>query len=152
MIGEGCHFFDIFGFLTRARPISVTAAATSTDNAEIVAEDTATVVVTYSDGSVATLAYVANGSERIPKEYCEVSGEGKTALMSNFTRLELNSGRSRMKSSYKGGKGHQEEILHFLDVVRGRTTPEFGVDDLVGTTLASIAAVESMRTCTTIRL
>lgn len=152
MIGEGCHFFDIFGFLTRARPISVTAAATSTDNAEIVAEDTATVVVTYSDGSVATLAYVANGSERIPKEYCEVSGEGKTALMSNFTHLELNSGRSRTKNSYKGGKGHQEEILHFLDVVRGRTTPEFGVDDLVGTTLASIAAVESMRTCTTIRL
>ena len=64
-----------------------------------------------------TLAYVANGSDRVPKEHCEVSAEGKTAILSNFKRLDLYTQGSATKRSYNGGKGHDEELTHFLDVV-----------------------------------
>jgi len=121
------------------------AAATATENLAVVGEDTATVLLSYSNGSTATLVYVANGNDRVPKEYCEVSAEGKTAILSNFTHLELHTGRSTTKRSYKGGKGHAEEATHFLDVVRGRAQPEFSVTELVDTTVATFAAVESMR-------
>ena len=128
MIGEGCHFIDTFAFLIGERPVQVMAAATWTENVETVGEDTATVTVSYADGSLATLAYVANGSDRVPKEHCEVSAEGKTAVLSNFKRLDLYTQGSATKRSYNGGKGHDEELAHFLDVVGGRAQPEFSVD------------------------
>lgn len=152
MIGEGCHFIDTFAFLIGERPVQVMAAATWTENVETVGEDTATVTVSYADGSLATLAYVANGSDRVPKEHCEVSAEGKTAVLSNFKRLDLYTQGSATKRSYNGGKGHDEELAHFLDVVGGRAQPEFSVDELVETTLVTFAAVESMRTRTAVAL
>ncbi len=152
IIGEGCHFVDVFAYLTGERPQQVFAAATATDNAELVGEDTATVLISYSGGSVASLSYVANGSERVPKEYCEVSAEGKTAIMSNFTQLELHAGRETTKRSYKGGKGHAEEVASFVGVAGGRAEQEFSIDELVETTLVTFAAVESMRTRTTVEI
>ena len=102
---KGCHFIDTFAFLIGERPVQVMAAATWTENVETVGEDTATVTVSYADGSLATLAYVANGSDRVPKEHCEVSAEGKTAVLSNFKRLDLYTQGSATKRSYNGGQG-----------------------------------------------
>ena len=67
MVGEGCHFIDVFAFLTGERPVRVMAAATATENLAVVGEDTATVLLSYSDGSSATLVYVANGNDRVPR-------------------------------------------------------------------------------------
>ena len=60
--------------------------------------------------------------------------------------------RSTTKRAFKGGKGHAEEVAHFLEVIGGRDRPEFSVDELVATTLATFAAVESMRTRAPIEL
>lgn len=152
IVGEGCHFVDVFAALTGARPVEVYATATSTGNRQVVGEDTASIVVSYSDGSTATLAYVANGSDVVAKEHCEVSADGKTAVMGDFREVLFYSGRSRRKQSYKGGKGHAEEVEHFLDVVRGRKEPEFTVPGLVETTLVTLAALESLRSHTAISL
>jgi predicted dehydrogenase/threonine dehydrogenase-like Zn-dependent dehydrogenase len=145
IVGEGCHFVDLFAALTGARPVEVYAAATATPNVQVVGEDTASIVVTYSDGSIGTLVYLANGSDSVAKEYCEVSANGRTTVMRDFREVEFYSGRSRRKRSYKGGKGHAEEVAHFLDVVRGRAEPEFTVAGLVETTLVTLAALESLR-------
>ena len=105
IVGEGCHFVDVFAALTRARPVRVYAAATASANVEVVGEDTASVVVTYDDGSVATLVYVANGSDRLAKEYCEVSAGGRTAVLRDFREVTFYEGRSRQAADVQGRQG-----------------------------------------------
>jgi predicted dehydrogenase/threonine dehydrogenase-like Zn-dependent dehydrogenase len=145
IVGEGCHFVDVFAALTGSRPVEVYAAATTTANVAVTGEDTVSIVVTYADGSVGTLVYQANGGDGLAKERCEVSAGGKTAVMDDFQEVVFYTGRSRRKRSYKGGKGHAEEVAHFVDVVRGRAAREFTVDGLAETTLVTLAAVESLR-------
>jgi predicted dehydrogenase/threonine dehydrogenase-like Zn-dependent dehydrogenase len=152
LIGEGCHVVDVFAFLTGARPLRVFATATVSDNVEVVGEDTATVVVSYDDGSTATLVYVANGSDRLAKEYCEVSAQGRTAVMSDFREVTLHEGRSRKRSKHDGGKGHAEEVAHFVDVVRGRADPAFSIESLVDTTAVTFAAVAAIRSRAAVEL
>jgi predicted dehydrogenase/threonine dehydrogenase-like Zn-dependent dehydrogenase len=145
IVGEGCHFIDVFAYLTGARPVQVYACATSTANVAAVGEDTVSIVVSYSDGSVGTLVYQANGNDAVPKERCEVSAAGKTAVMDDFRHVFFYAGRSRRKRSYRGGKGHTEEVTHFVDVIRGRANPAFTLATLSDTTIVTLAAVESLR-------
>jgi predicted dehydrogenase/threonine dehydrogenase-like Zn-dependent dehydrogenase len=82
LLGEGCHFIDLLRFLAGA-PIaghSVTRMASATG-------DTATIQLSFADGSVGTVHYFANGSKRFPKERLEVFGAGRVLVLDNFRRL-----------------------------------------------------------------
>jgi polar amino acid transport system substrate-binding protein len=144
IVGECCHFVDVCSALIGAPANSVYAAATRSANVEVVDEDTASVVVAYEDGSVATIVYVANGSGRVAKEYVEASAGGATAIMDDFTKVTLLSDRRRRNRSFDGGKGHAEEVAHFLDVIRGSASPAFTFEALAETTRVTFAAVVSM--------
>ncbi len=146
LVGEGCHFVDVFSFLVGAPVDRVFAAETCPPNANAQDEGSASVVITYADGSVATLVYVVNGSERLPKEYLEASAGGSTAVLQNFEKLTLLSGRKRRTRSFDGRKGHAEEVSHFIEVVNGRAAPAFSVAGLAETTRATFAALVSIRT------
>ena len=152
IVGEGCHVVDVFAALTGARPVRVFATATESANVEVVGEDTVSIVVAYEDGSIATLVYVANGSDGLAKEYCEVSSGGRTAVMDDFREVTFHEGRSPKRRKYKGGKGHAEEVASFVEVVRGRAEPVFTVESLVATTIVTFAAVEAIRTRTAVDL
>jgi hypothetical protein len=149
-VGEGCHFVDVFAMLTRSSPVRVYASASVSQTTAIVDEDTCSIVISYADGSVGTLVYVANGDTAVAKEQCEVSGGGKTAVMRNFSEVSFHKGGSRKKTSYKGHKGHAEEVRHFLDVLGNGAAPAFTVEGLVETSALTLAAVESMRTRTAV--
>jgi polar amino acid transport system substrate-binding protein len=143
---------DVFAALTGSRPVRVYATSITSPNAEVVDEDSASVAVTYEDGSIGTLVYLANGDDSVPKEYCEVSAGGKTAVMRNFEEVSFHEGRSQRRKKYKGGKGHAQEVEHFIEVLRGNATPAFTVASLVDTTAVTLAALESMRTHAAVEL
>jgi predicted dehydrogenase len=50
--------------------------------------DNLVVTITFADGSVGTIHYLANGSTAVEKEYLEIFGDQKTARMWNFKKLE----------------------------------------------------------------
>ncbi len=145
LVGEGCHFVDVCSALIGARALRVYAAATRSPNRAVVDEDSVSVVISYADGSVATLVYVANGSTRLAKEYCEASADGRTAVMQDFAKVTFYSDRRRRVRSFDGRKGHAEEVAHFLEVIRGETPPVFTIDGLAETSLVTFAARESLR-------
>ena len=145
IVGEGCHFVDTCSALVSAAVDSVYAAATRSNNVEVIGEDTATIVVTYADGSIATVIYVANGSTRVAKEYLEASSGGATAVLHDFVKLTLASDHRRGRTrSFGGGKGHAEEVAHFVRAVRGQAEPAFTVDGLIETTRVTLAARRSI--------
>ena len=152
IVGEGCHFVDVFSTLVGAPVRRIYAAATRSANTEVVDEDSASIVISYADGSVATLVYIANGSLRLPKEYLEASAGGATAVVDDFDKVTLLRGRKRRTHSFGGDKGHAEEITNFLGVIRGEAPPSFTVEGLAETTRATFAALESLQTGSEVRL
>ncbi len=152
IIGEGCHFIDCMQFLTGARPVSVYAAAIGSSNTMTRNADSVSITIRFSDGSVGTLVYLANGDPSIPKEYFEVFGGGRTAIMDNFRELTLATGRKMKQEKFNGDKGHAEEVKLTLQAMKGGGPMPIEFQSLYDTTLATFAAVESLETGEVIRL
>ena len=145
IIGEGCHFIDTMQYLTGgSRPISVYAAAIGSGNTRGRNADSVSITLRFSDGSVGTLLYLANGDASIPKEYLEVFGGGTTAIMENFRKVTTARGRKLNTVSFNGDKGHAEEVRLTLDAIRTGGPMPIDYQSLYDTTLATVAAVESL--------
>ncbi len=144
-IGEGGHFVDVMQFLCGALPTSVHAVA-PTDIAGRYNHDNVLVSITFADGSVGTIHYLANGSNAVEKEYLEVFGDQKTARMWNFKKLECAVGRKKSSTSFSGDKGHAAEMKAVLDGFESGTGSPISIDSLAATSRATFAAMESVRT------
>ena len=82
LVGEGCHFVDLLRFLVGA-PIESFQVARMAG----AMPDTANVTLRFTDGSLGTLLYLANGSKAFPKERLEVFAAGRVLQLDNFRRL-----------------------------------------------------------------
>jgi predicted dehydrogenase/threonine dehydrogenase-like Zn-dependent dehydrogenase len=151
IIGEGCHFIDTAAFLTGdAMPRSVFAKSISAGRSDVLDRDTVSITIDYEDGSVATILYIATGSKVIPKEEIQVFSGGRTAILKNFTELELWSGNGKPNVEKGSGKGHAEEVKAFLKSLTSSAEP-IPFDSLLATTIATFAARESLATGEVIR-
>jgi predicted dehydrogenase/threonine dehydrogenase-like Zn-dependent dehydrogenase len=146
IIGEGCHFIDTAAYLTGdAMPRSVFAKSISAGRSDVLDRDTVSITVEYDDGSVATVIYIATGSKAIPKEEIQVFSGGRTAVLKNFTELELWSGGGKPKVEKGSGKGHAEEVKAYLGSIASGAEP-IPFNSLLATTIVTFAARESLAT------
>lgn len=152
IIGEGCHFIDCMQFITDARPVSVFAAAIGSQNAQVKNADSVSITIRFDDGSVGTLLYLANGDAAIPKEYFEVFGANRTAIMDNFKRVTLARDRKIKEMKFSGDKGHTAEVTQTLAAMKSGAPMPIPFQSLVDTTLVTFAAVESLATGTVVNL
>lgn len=88
IIGEACHMFDLFCYLTDAQPRTVSVEALQPNNEHIFPTDNFSVQISFSDGSVCCLLYTALGNKKLPKEYMEIHYDSKTIVMDDFVKLE----------------------------------------------------------------
>jgi predicted dehydrogenase/threonine dehydrogenase-like Zn-dependent dehydrogenase len=145
IIGEGCHFIDCMSFLTDARPVQVYARSIVSPNIAQNNQDTIAATIAFSDGSIGTFIYLANGDSSVDKEYCEVSSQGKTALMQNFKAVDLFEQGTMKRKKYDGLKGHREEVEHFISAVQGKNDLAISFDSMYLTTLTTFRIIESLR-------
>lgn len=82
IIGEACHFIDLLRFLVGA-PITEWHRM-SMDSAT---HDTVTLQLRFSDGSIGSVHYFANGSKSFPKERLEVFADGRVLQLDNYRKL-----------------------------------------------------------------
>jgi predicted dehydrogenase len=144
-IGEGGHFVDVMQFLCGAIPVSVSAVA-PTDTARRYNNDNILFTISFADGSVGTIHYLANGANAVEKEYLEVFGESKTARMWNFRKLECSVGQKKTTTSFSGDKGHAEEMKVLLHGLESGAGSPIAIDSLAATSRATFAVLESLRT------
>ncbi|MDQ6838210.1 MAG: bi-domain-containing oxidoreductase [Actinomycetota bacterium] len=145
ILGEVCHFVDLAGFLAGSPPVAV--VATSADGtADPVRAQSATIHVTYRDGSTASIVYGGLTPPGAPKELIEVAGDGLAARIDDFKKLDVWS-RPTETSRYRGGpKGHAEEMDGFVALLEGRQAPESDFVASLWSTLATCRAVTSILT------
>lgn len=144
IIGEGCHFINLLSYLAGS-PVK-TVAAVQMGAGVAVQEDKMSILLSFEDGSVGTVNYFANGSTKYQKELLEVFSEGRVLKMDNFRKLYgYGFPRFRRLKTRRQNKGHQAELDAFINIVERGGLPLIPIAEMVNTTLASFAAVDSAR-------
>jgi predicted dehydrogenase len=145
IIGEACHFIDFLTYLVGQIPLTVTAHGIPDHG--IYSEDNVVLTLTYPDGSVGTVSYLANGDKAFPKERVEVFTGGRVAVLDDFRKLEMiRDGRRRVvRSPFRQDKGHRAEWQAFVVAILNAGDPPIPYPQLWGVMQATYAAVEALR-------
>ncbi len=150
IIGEACHFIDLISFLTESQVVSVCMNAMGLhpmDNS-----DNATILLKYENGTNAVINYFANGSKAYSKERVEVYHQGRTLVMDNWRKL-TGFGFKYFSSACSGqDKGHQSQFNLLIESVTKGGSQIIPIDQIINTTKASFAAIESLRNGTWINI
>jgi len=123
-IGEACHIYDVFNFLTGAKAVSVSACSIQPHGAYYSAKDNFIATVTYDDGSVANLIYTAVGSKEFPKETMEVFFDGKMITLNDYKSMKGYGVKLASIETKGSEKGQLEELEAFGKAIKeGREAP-----------------------------
>ena len=143
IIGEACHFIDLCSYLTGSLVSEVCMNAMGINPQENT--DNASILLKYENGSNAVINYFANGSKAYSKERVEVYSQERTMVMDNWRKLKTYGFSKSNKSSSKQDKGHFNQ---FDELIRQQTKggqPIIPFNELTNTTLASFAAIDSLK-------
>jgi predicted dehydrogenase/threonine dehydrogenase-like Zn-dependent dehydrogenase len=142
-IGEACHMYDLFLFLTGGTPASV--SATSIDpSSSWRANDNFVATIGFDDGSVCSLAYTALGHREHPKERLEVFSGGSVAALDDFRSLSVAGAPGGWKSRTQQ-KGHAEELAALAGAVRDGGPWPISLDDQLAATRISFEVERNLR-------
>ena len=144
LLGEGCHFVDLAGALTGTRPRTVRAIGIGSEDPDSRLRDNFTIVIEFDDGSVATIIYTSKGDPALGKERIEVFGDGVSAVIDDFHTSTVTCGGHTDRHRTKQDKGHREQLVRFAAMVARGGQPPIALADLEASTLATIAAHESL--------
>jgi len=87
IVGEGCHFVDLMHFLVGHEVVDVKTEVMGLESWSH-SPDRVVVVLTFADGSIGTLNYLANGHPAYPKERVEIFCGGRVFCLENFRRYQ----------------------------------------------------------------
>ena len=151
IIGEACHFIDLFVHLTNAPVVRV--AAMQVGDGTAVHEDKMSILLSFADGSVGSVHYFANGSKGFPKETLEVFSDGRVLRLENFrlTRGYGFKGFSKFKTR-RQDKGHAAEIAQFIQLIDQGGRPLIQFKEIANVTEATLSAVEAAHTGQTVSI
>jgi predicted dehydrogenase len=114
--------------------------------------DNASILLKYENGTNAVINYFANGSKAYSKERVEVYHQERTLVMDNWRKL-IGYGFKNFSSASSGqDKGHQSQFNFLIESVTKGGKQVIPFDQIINTTKASFAAIESLRNGTWINI
>lgn len=117
-IGEACHIYDLFTFLTDSQYKKIEVSSISPTTRSLAKNDNFTTTITFNDGSIANLIYTAIGTANYQKESMEIFVDGKVLEMNNYEELKIYSdNKSCIKKKYSS-KGQFEELEAFGQAIK----------------------------------
>ncbi len=117
-IGEACHIYDVFNFLTDAEVESVDAKAITPVGRQWRKDDNFVATIKYADGSVCTLTYTALGSKDHPKERMDIYADGLVVSMDDYRSVEVSGRKAKGWSSSTMQKGQMEEMIALIECLK----------------------------------
>ncbi len=142
IIGEACHYMDLITYLTgnRIKAVCVNAMGVNPE----ANTDNASILLQYENGSTGVINYFANGSKDYSKERVEVYSLERTLISDNFQTTTGYGTKNFSKLKTTMDKGHAAQFKLLSDRVRNGGGALIPFDEIVNTTLASLAAIESL--------
>jgi polar amino acid transport system substrate-binding protein len=121
ILGEVCHFIDFLRFAARSRVLSVFAQAFGAENVQV--------ALRFENGSVGAIDYFNVADAALNKERFEAFGAGKHLVVEDFR-----------------DKGQAEEVRQFVQAVKTGGPMPIPLDEIIDSTRATFAVLESIRT------
>jgi len=148
ILGEACHYVDLISCLTGSLVKSVYMQALGEQPVENT--DNASIILKYKNGSLGVVNYFANGHKSYSKERVEIYYQEKNLILDNFRKLY---GYGYGESSFsnrilktKQDKGHNEQFKQLVNNWECGGEPLIAFPEIVNSTSATFAALESLRT------
>jgi predicted dehydrogenase len=139
IVGEACHFIDLLRFLAAAPVAAHSAVAMRSTSG-----DTVTISLTFADGSIGTIHYLANGNKRVEKERLEVFTAGRVLRLDNFRSLTGYGWPAFNKMNlWRQDKGQRACARAFLSAIQNGTAAPIPVEELLEVARVTIAVREA---------
>lgn len=141
IVGEACHFIDLARFLAGSRIARCRSQFLGGEAGKL--GDSVAITLSFEDGSIAAIQYLARGHKRFPKERIEVFAGEAVIRCENFRVTEgfgvdgLKKFRTRSQN-----KGHGEEVASFVKAVREGGESPIPLEELLEVTKATFDAAE----------
>ena len=143
IIGEACHYIDLCSYLSGSLVKSVCMNAMGITPQENT--DNACILLKYENGSNAVINYFSNGSKSYIKERIEVYSQGRTLIAENWRKLKTYGFKKIRNSLSKQDKGHLNQFKKLLTQQKSGGDPIIKFNEIVNTTSASFAAIDSLK-------
>jgi predicted dehydrogenase len=108
--------------------------------------DNAIISLKFANGSQGVINYFSNGNKAYPKERVEIHSQGKTIVIDNFRKIEAFGFKGFSKSSGTQDKGHKDQFKALVDAVKVGSKAPISFEEILNTSQASFAAIESLKT------
>ncbi len=143
IIGEACHYMDLMIYLTGHKIVSVCMNAMGNNPSENT--DNASILLKFENGSTGVINYFSNGSKSYAKERIEVFSQERVLVMDNFitTKGYGFKGFSNLKTRLD--KGHKNQFEKLINQLKTGGNALIPFDEIINTTKASFAALESLK-------
>jgi len=142
ILGEVCHFVDLARYLVGAAVVSVQADAAKPTSG---ACDDVTISMRFANGSLATIVYTAQGDAAAGKERIEAYCGGKSYAIDDFRHFSMSSGARQTSNSSTQDKGFQGALAAFTQAAANGGPAPVEEAELIETSVATIAVMESLR-------
>ena len=107
-IGEACHIYDLFTYLTGSKVSKVDAHSIKSST-----HDNFIATISFQDGSIVTLTYTSLGSKDHPKEQMEVYCNGKVLFINDYKSLNYPKIETTLSE-----KGQKEELIALSKTIK----------------------------------
>lgn len=143
ILGEVCHFIDLLTFFNGSLPVHLQAFRLPDPAGH---DDTVSINIAFQNGSIGTIAYLANGPKNLPKEYLEIYRAGTAAILRDFIEAEiLDSRKKTNKKLMFQDKGQASMVKAFLEAVKKGDRSPISFAEIATVTRATIRVAESLR-------
>jgi predicted dehydrogenase/threonine dehydrogenase-like Zn-dependent dehydrogenase len=144
IIGEACHFIDLFSFLTGSNIKEVCMNGLGKEPK--LNTDNASLLIRFENGSNGVINYFSNGSKSYPKERIEVFSDGKTIVIDNWRTLTSYGVKSRaQRTRIRQDKGHYNLFSELIKNQNEGETSLISFEEIINTTRSSFALIESLK-------
>ena len=119
IIGEACHYIDLMRFLAGCKVSSFNAIKIDSNDYMEITEDKAFINLSFEDGSIGSINYLANGGKSFPKERIEIFCDDAVLQLDNFRTLKGYgwNGFSSFKT-WSQDKGQNNCVKAFMSAVK----------------------------------
>jgi predicted dehydrogenase/threonine dehydrogenase-like Zn-dependent dehydrogenase len=145
ILGEACHFTDLFAWLLQSEPVAVSAESLPRGIPDPIGENNIAATFAFADGSIANLTYCTVGSRTSGGERVEVFAPGIGVITEDFKMVQTRGSRRSTKTRWWPDKGYSEQLADFVRCVQTGNQPGVTVVDGARSTLACLRMLDAAR-------
>ena len=143
-IGEACHIYDLFNYMTGAIVSNVRVDAIGGASGQWRRADNFVATLTYDDHSVCSLMYTAMGHSGYPKERLDVFGDGKVISLDDYRSLAVAGARGADWRSQIPEKGQLDEFKSLAACLRKNQPWPISLEEQLSATRISYQVEEAL--------